>query len=459
MSAPDTTKDPQHRYHLAGAVVTEFFQLTVIQILGGNLFTKESSDKDPDSLIAMLSEQKWDISEQLKLMKEGLQETVEGDDPYAEGAQEYAKLLGFGWNEEAYRDYARTYGDAGFEIRVYDENESPEIMGLVSGIYTSIQILEELLTLMNEGRPIPPIYFEGNRVKFIEANEKQLVDITNRVFEELKADYEDTLKLGAVAKEDYCTIEIKMFQGLFEPGKSHFDAGYLSERMRLSKKEIKSVFQDRNAVLGGRFELTYSSYDEQKRCNYAILLAIQRYIKFLRAELPEGVELEKIATSKTGQDSNLKFSLLLPANKDTDYLKAKLEAMHFALSRGRDPIIECKTDIFVNVFLPNALPSGYIKWKKDNKSLRYFFWKLRGMDFDDKSEKDPLVIYKNENRSVFIDLIKDESEFKKCLKNCFRNENGGLVVPNSVISPKTKRQLDKELKARLDNILNIFLKA
>ena len=139
---------------------------------------------------------------------------------------------------------------------------------------------------MNEGRPIPPIYFEqGDRVKFIEANQEQLVDITNRVFEELKADYEDTLKLGAVAKEDYCTIEIKMFQGLFEPGRSHFDAGYLSERMKLSKKEIKSVFQDRNAVLGGRFELTYYSYDEQKRCNYAILLAIQRYIKFLGAEL------------------------------------------------------------------------------------------------------------------------------------------------------------------------------
>ena len=57
---------------------------------------------------------------------------------------------------------------------------------------------------MNEGRPIPPIYFEqGDRVKFIEANQEQLVDITNRVFEELKADYEDTLKLGAVAKEDF----------------------------------------------------------------------------------------------------------------------------------------------------------------------------------------------------------------------------------------------------------------
>lgn len=257
---------------------------------------------------------------------EGIQEFVNQENPYIDGGMELAKTLGLKWDEPLYKALLGSYSEDDFMENLKSNASSPQLMGLVSGLFGVIDILQDLKTQLENGGDVPSIYWSiGKTPEFFMTNFRDLSELQNRVLKDLKDEYLTITYSPLTDIPLLIESEIVEFDRLFQSANSNRDWSYLAKRMKMSEPEIELIYEDRNALKMGYQVTTFYSFDREQRLNYAILSAIQEYLSFLRSEinrprlyesLKEKLADDRIMLSQAGRDFMESCFVNLAQSKD-----------------------------------------------------------------------------------------------------------------------------------------------
>ena len=159
-------------YFSAGVTTVEYLQrwfLSAVPNKEGNKHTQKLFSQTKEYLKKETAKAAQEILFDLEKMEsnkdnfiqgfiEGIQDWVEGENPDIGSAEWLANTLKIKWNVDRYRTYASFYSEEKFLNKIYEIGENPELMGMISGIHSEITILQDLQSLLKQGKDIPDIY-------------------------------------------------------------------------------------------------------------------------------------------------------------------------------------------------------------------------------------------------------------------------------------------------------------
>ena len=284
-----------------------------------------------------------DLIEYTKFFISDIKYSIDFEEVVVDFPKLLAEVMKVDWDQGMYLFYIDTYGTDVFDDSINEDDTILGLMGIVAGIHTSIKNLEDLQRQLESDKELDDLYkHQKAGVSFIQTNGSDIEHSKSQLYKDLINGYEQMVELQPDNVKSIVANDVKEFGRLFESGQSNLDWSYLAERMFLSVADVESIYQERNGVLMGSYKFNQFSFDRDKRLNYAMLLGVQDYIKFITNSLP------KESTTKSNDDPYFKL-VLKTEGVDTRLLNMNLRKSYDILID--EGVIEGNYSDYKSIFL------------------------------------------------------------------------------------------------------------
>lgn len=303
-----------------------------------DLMGKTKEDPDAEAILNRLDAPEWNLRTEALAIRDLLHGAISLEAFDTLYPKRLCKMFEFQWDEALYTQYVQDYLSVDFKERIFDEEVSVDLMGIVEGVHLAIGIIDELIQLLDDQKAVPNIYWQQDGTMiFVPANEKATKWVYNKVFDELVSSSRKIIEAQVLDRETFIKSEINMFQAMFDPIHAKPDFKYLAKRLDLPKYDVKQIYKKRSEVLAGETVRAPYTYDQELRADYGVLVGIQEYIKYLENDATR-------TSSQIGEEVN--------PNTENLYLRSdyhkNLEAIYDLL---KGEFILCDLETFKGVFI------------------------------------------------------------------------------------------------------------
>jgi len=269
-------------------------------------------------------------------------------------------------NLEKFETYKKAIGDKLLGDLLKDKKTDVPLLAFMSAIDMVNKNAEEVFEKLKEGNCFIQgdyLIIDGLVNPFIRPNCEECEEIESEVYKELLMMFNDTTSHPYADREMYIETEIKEFSRLFKGYESSKGWKYLCKRLNKPVEKLEELYNNRNEVIDGTYTNSYFYKNNKKRIIYGKLLAIKKYIEFLKLQL---------GTSGGGKT---KFTKNKKAKKVKDESKNKTNSKLLPdILKNPNDIYKInewlKTNNFIEPVKGNILRPYIWKGKKDNKNYR-----------------------------------------------------------------------------------------
>tara|TARA_R110002072_G_scaffold288828_2_gene455129 strand:+ start:10350 stop:11675 length:1326 start_codon:yes stop_codon:yes gene_type:complete len=272
----------------SGMVTYDLKIRNVINILGNN---------DPKKYITKL----------IVMMKN----FIDVENPEIKPIISFAKKYGIEWDETKYLDYIKILHSPDYMVLLNDElktnNVNASLLGMFSAIPLIINTLKNLEVQLNNGVELSDFYKQNTSEWFATMNQNDLFHIKTEILEALKVNYTNTIR-GLGNKEMFVVDEIQLFSKFLSSEDSTTDWQLLSKRLNMPVDVVKDAYNARREVIVGQHSSTLFSMDRYKRFDFALILAIQDYINYIREEISQPKPYDGFKKKPVEKDDRIQLS-------------------------------------------------------------------------------------------------------------------------------------------------------